>query len=75
MPPGTTDFSCGMAEALREPALLLRGDRLAAEEQDLVFYQQFTKALDILLRQVIGQPDAIHDGDKCGGLAGSRNSH
>ena len=64
-----------LAEVLGEPALLLRGDRLAAEEQDLVFDQQFTEALDILLRQVVGQPDAIDDGAKCRGHARSRNSH
>src|ERR1700722_18001566 len=56
-------------EVLRKPALLLRGQRLAAEQQDLVFHQQFTQAIDSRLRQFIGEADALHHGAQGGGNA------
>jgi hypothetical protein len=51
-----------IAEAPCEPALLLGSDRLLAKEQDLVLHQQFVETIDRLLRQLIGERDAIDDG-------------
>ena len=64
-----------LAEVGRKPALLLRGQRLAAEEQDLVFDQQFAEAVDGWRRQFIGQPDTLDDRAQRGGNAGNRDGH
>jgi hypothetical protein len=64
-----------LAEVSRKPALLLGGERLSAEEQNLVFDQQFTEALDRLLRQFFGEPDAIDNGSEGGGNALNGNGH
>jgi hypothetical protein len=51
-----------IAEARRKPALLLRTQGLLVKEQNLVFDQQFTQAIDGRLRQLLGQGNAVNDG-------------
>ena len=64
-----------LAEVFCKPALLLRGERLTPEEQDLVFDQQFTEAVDGRRRQFFRERDAPNFGAKRGGQAGNGNGH
>ena len=64
-----------LAEARRKAALLLGSERLAAKEQDLMLDQQFAEAVDGLLRQFIGEPDALDDGAKGRGQPGDGHVH
>jgi hypothetical protein len=63
------------AEVFRKPVLLLRCYRLSAKEQNLVFDQQITEAIDIVLRQFIGQVDAVDNGAERWGNTGTRYGH
>jgi hypothetical protein len=64
-----------LAKTSREAALLLRREGLPAEEKDLVFDQQFTEAVDGILRQLLGERDALDDGAQGGGQAGDGDGH
>jgi hypothetical protein len=64
-----------LAEVFRKPALLVRGERLTPEEQNLVFDQQFTEAVDGLPRQFFGECDALDNGAQGGGQAGNGDCH
>src|SRR5258708_39413564 len=63
------------AEVLCKSALLLRGERLPPEKQDLVFDQQFTEAVDGLPRQFVGERDAVNDGAEGGSQASNSDGH